>query len=82
MSVSLQEVLENAGFDVENDYDDALWLLEQQSDFDELIESAKDLEDDYADYEYFVEQQEELGITEVPTFKEWREEVKKNTEEK
>lgn len=81
MSVSLREVLEEAGFDVENNYDDALWLLAQQSDFDELIESAKDLEDDYADYEYFVEQQEELGITEVPTFDEWREEEKKTPEE-
>lgn len=77
MSVSLLEVLENAGFDVKNNIEDARWLLSQESDFDELIESANDLEDDYSDYEDYRETHEELGDLDVPSFKEWREEVEK-----
>ena len=81
MSVSLQEVLENAGFDVVNNYDDALWLQAQRDEFEELMEKAIECEESKKDYDDFVEQQEELGVTEVPTFKEWREEAKKNMEE-
>ena len=49
MSVSLQEVLESAGYDVKNNYEDALWLLGQRNEFDELCEEA----------EGFVERKEE-----------------------
>lgn len=73
MSVSLLEVLENAGFDVKNNIEDARWMLAQESDFDELIESANDLEDDYSDYEDYRETHEELGDLDVPSFEEWRE---------
>ena len=45
MSVSLQEVLESAGFDIKNNKDDALWLLGQQSDFEELCEQAEEVID-------------------------------------
>lgn len=81
MSVSLLEVLENAGFDVENNIEDARWLQAQRDEFEELTEKAIECEESKEDYDDFVEQQEELGITEVPTFKEWREEAKKNMEE-
>lgn len=81
MSVSLLEVLESAGFDVKNNIEDARWLLAQESDFDELIESANDLEDDYSDYEDYRETHEELGDLDVQSFEDWREEAKKNTEE-
>ena len=38
MSVSLQEALEYAGYDITNNVDDAEWLLSQQDEFDELVE--------------------------------------------
>lgn len=42
MSVSLQEVLEGAGYDVLHNREDAEWLLGQEDDFDELCEEAQD----------------------------------------
>lgn len=42
MSVSLQEVLEGAGYDVLHNREDAEWLLGQEDDFDELCEGAQD----------------------------------------
>lgn len=74
MSVSLSEVLRSAGYDVENNVDDARWLLAQQDEFDELSNKAEALDEEYADYEDCVEQMEEDGIVEVPTFDEWRSE--------
>ena len=35
MSVSLLEVLENAGYDIKNNLNDANWLLSQKDDFDD-----------------------------------------------
>ena len=43
MSVTLQEVLEHAGFDITNNIDDAEWLLSQQDEFEDLIEKAETL---------------------------------------
>lgn len=40
MSVSLQEVLENAGYHVESDLNDAQWLLAQTDEFEELKDRA------------------------------------------
>lgn len=77
MSVSLSEVLKSAGFDVERNYKDALWLQAQRDEFEELTEKAIMLEESKEAYDDFVEQQEELGITEVPTFEEWRTEETK-----
>lgn len=74
MSVSLLEVLENAGFDIKNNVEDARWLLGQESEFNDLVEMAGELEDDWAEYSDFVEMQEELGNFINPTFEEWREE--------
>lgn len=42
MSVSLLEVIEHAGYDL-NTYEDAMWLLSKQSEFAELVEQADDL---------------------------------------
>lgn len=74
MSVSLLEVLENAGYDIKNNVEDARWLLGQESEFNDLVEMAGELEDDWAEYSDFVDMQEELGNFINPTFEEWREE--------
>lgn len=42
MSVSLLEVIEGAGYDL-NTKDDAIWLLSKQNEFEELVEQAQDL---------------------------------------
>lgn len=80
MSVSLLEVLENAGYDIKNNVEDARWLLSQESGFNDLVEMAGELEDDWAEYSDFVDMQEELGNFINPTFEEWREE-KENGDE-
>jgi len=50
MSVSLQEVLENAGFDIKNNIDDAKWLLSKRNVFEALCEEAEELNDLYDEY--------------------------------
>ena len=42
MSVSISEVLEDAGFDIKNNKHDALWLLSQANEFDEMLDNAED----------------------------------------
>lgn len=42
MSVSLLEVIEAGGYDL-NTKEDAEWLLSKQSEFDELIEKAEEV---------------------------------------
>lgn len=44
MSVSLREVIEHAGYDL-NTVEDAEWLLSKQSEFEELIEQAEDIKE-------------------------------------
>ena len=44
MSVSLLEVIEAGGYDI-NTYDDAIWLLSKRQEFDELVEQAEALVD-------------------------------------
>ena len=36
MSISILEVLENAGFDVKNNIEDAKWLLSKKNEFEEI----------------------------------------------
>lgn len=74
MSVSLLEVLENAGYDIKNNVEDARWLLGKESEFNDLVEMAGELEDDWSEYSDFIDMQEELGNFINPTFEEWREE--------
>lgn len=45
MSVSLLEVVQQAGYDLET-VQDAKWLLSKQSEFEHLIEDAQDLVDE------------------------------------
>jgi hypothetical protein len=45
MSVSILEVIESAGYDLST-YDDAQWLLSQQSQFNDLIDEAEKTIDD------------------------------------
>lgn len=40
MSVSLDEVLFSAGYDIRNNVEDAQWLLSQRGDFEELCDIA------------------------------------------
>lgn len=42
MSVSLLEVIESGGYDLDT-YDDAVWLLSKQREFESLIEKAEEL---------------------------------------
>ena len=78
MSVSLLEVLENAGYDVKNNLNDAKWLLGQVDLFEVLCEDAEHLDEIYEEYEDFIETQEDLGNFNNPTFEEWREERGQN----
>lgn len=72
MSMSLVEVLENAGYDVLHNVDDAKWLLSQRDNFDALCDKAEMLEDDYMEYQDFIDIQEELNnFDNHPTFEEW-----------
>lgn len=80
MSVSLLEVLENAGYDIKNNVEDARWLLGKESEFNDLVEIAGELEDDWTEYSDFVDTQEELGNFINPTFEEWREEKENGNE--
>lgn len=43
MSVSLQEVLESAGYDITNNREDAIWLISKQDEFEELIEKCDEI---------------------------------------
>jgi hypothetical protein len=74
MSVSLLEVLENAGYDIKNNLDDARWLLAQRDEFEEICDMAELLESSHDEYNDFVEMQEELGNFDTPSWEEWREE--------
>lgn len=42
MSVSLLEVIENAGYDLHLK-EDAIWLLSKRNEFNELVEAAEEL---------------------------------------
>lgn len=74
MSVSLLEVLENAGYDIKNNIEDARWFLSQQDEIEELCDMADLILSTYDEYCDFVEMQEELGNYNNPTWEEWREE--------
>lgn len=50
MSVSLREVIEAGGYDL-NTLEDAFWLLSKQNEFVELIEQAEELRDKKAEEE-------------------------------
>ena len=74
MSVSLEEVLESAGYDIKNSISDANWLLSRKDEWEEMIERAEELGEVYEEYVDFVSIQEDLGNFDTPTFEEWRKE--------
>ena len=73
MSVSILEVLENAGYDVKNNLDDAKWLLGQKDEFEALCEDAEHLDEIYEEYLDCKETAEEDGDYNYPSFHEWKE---------
>lgn len=73
MSVSLLEVLENAGYDIKNNVEDAQWLLGQTDEWEELVEKAEELDERYNDYLDCKEVAEEDGDYNYPSFSEWKE---------
>ena len=75
MSVSLEEVLLNAGYDVKNNPEDASWFLSLSDEYEELVETATDLEDAYNDYLDCKDTAEEDGDYGYPSFEEWRKET-------
>ena len=80
MSVSILEVLENAGYDVKNNLDDAKWLGCQYDEFMNLFEDAERLVEKYEDYEDYVSTQEDLGNFNNPSFEEWKKEMEDGNE--
>lgn len=46
MSVTISDVVVGAGYDL-NKYEDCLWLLSQQDEWDELIECVQENVDNY-----------------------------------
>ena len=43
MSVSLEEVLEGAGYYIKNNLEDAIWLISKQDEFEELVEICEEI---------------------------------------
>lgn len=71
MSVSLDEVLTAAGYDIRNNVEDAQWLLAQRDEFEELLEIAEQTSDDYDEYEEYLD---ETPAEEEPMdFETWKE---------
>lgn len=72
MSVWLQEVVENAGYDIIENPDDARWLLAQKEEFEALCEKAAECVEDYNEYEKYVQEQQENNKSHILTWTEWR----------
>lgn len=72
MSVSLDEVLTAAGYDIRNNVEDAQWLLAQRDEFEELCDIAEQTSDDYEEYEEYVDEYD--GDDEPKDFETWRDE--------
>jgi len=73
MSVSLTEVINNAGYDPAHNVEDAQWLFAQYNDYDDLASQAQELLDEYEDYNDWCEAQEETN-NKIISFEEWRKE--------
>lgn len=72
MSVSLEEVIRKAGYNILEDVEDAKWLLSLADEWEELIEKAEELEEMYNDYLDCKDTAEEDGDYGFPSFEEWR----------
>ena len=78
MSVSLTEVINNAGYDPAHNIEDAQWFFAQYDDYDDLMSQAQELYDLYDDYKDYCEDAENLGV-EPDSFEEWRNNEAKKT---
>ena len=72
MSVSLTEVINNAGYDPANNVEDAQWFFAQYNDYDDLASQAQELLDQYDGYLDCKEIAEDDGDYNYPSFEEWR----------
>lgn len=72
MSMSLDEIIRRAGYDIKNNPDDAQWLLEQRDEFEDLLDIAEETSDDYDEYEDYLDDLDDHQ-TEL-TFEDWRKE--------
>ena len=76
MSVWLQEILENAGYDIVNNPDDAKWLLSQRDEFGVLCEKAEECVDDYDEYQDYMDGVDDNEHQAELSFEDWRKENK------
>lgn len=73
MSVWLQNVLEDAGYDIIENVEDAKWLLSQRDEFESLCEKAEECVDAYEDYQWEMQEHEDSGESgKIISFQEWR----------
>lgn len=72
MSVSLTDVINNAGYDPAHNVEDAQWLFAQYNDYDDLANQAQELLDQYDNYLDCKENAEDDGDCNYPSFEEWR----------
>ena len=76
MSVSLDEIIRHAGYDIKNDINDARWLLAQKDEFEELLEIAEQMSDDYGEYEDYLDGLDDDDHQAELSFEDWRKENK------
>ena len=76
MSVSLDEIIRHAGYDIKNDINDARWLLAQKDEFEELLEIAEQMSDDYGEYEDYLDGLDADDHQAELSFEDWRKENK------
>lgn len=75
MSVSLNEVLTAAGYDIKNNPEDAQWLLAQRDEFDELCDISEQTLDDFDEYESYLDESVWTAVNQK-SFEDWRKENK------
>lgn len=70
MSVSLEEALNGAGYNL-SDPEDCEWLLGKEEEFDELINKAQNVIDLWEEYNDEKDTADEDGDPSFPSFSEW-----------
>lgn len=76
MSVSIEGVINRAGYNPAKDIDDAKWLLCQKDEFEEMYERAEELVEKYEEYEWVMQEFEDSDeYNKIIPFEEW---VKEN----
>ena len=75
MSVSLNEVLTAAGYDIKNNPEYAQCLLAQRDEFDELCDISEQTLDDFDEYESYLDESVWTAVNQK-SFEDWRKENK------